>query len=451
MVVATLVLLIVCSSLFTAAEMSLVSSRRSRLESARERGAAGARAALGLLDTPTRLFSTVQIGNTLITVLIGALGESAAAGTITPLIAAQGVPETTARHASLGVTVVAVTFFTIIFGELVPKRVAQSAPERVASILSPPMTLVATVAAPAVWLLSHLTDLVLAALRVRPRAEHEGAEDEVRSLMRAGARGGLFHESERQIVERVFALSDRTVKSIMVPRTDIDWLPADASVHRVRVEVATTSHSHFPVCRTGLDDLIGVVHVKDLVKSGLISDDVKLTELARKPVFVPESLPALKLLDLFRQRNERVAFVLDEYGVLEGLVTLNDVVEAIVGDTAAAGDAEPEPMVVRREDGSMLLDGMLPVGELRRLMFGEHSSAALPKEDEAAFETLGGFVLAYLGRIPATGDTFAFDRFRFEVVDMDRHRIDKVLLTVREAAPAEEPPRPGGLGADAAK
>lgn len=451
MILAILVLLIVCSSLCTAAEMSLVSARRSQLEAARDRGGAGARAALGLLDTPTRLFSTVQIGNTLFTVLIGALGEAAAASTITPLIAAQGIAETTARQASLGITVIAVTLFTIVFGELVPKRVAQSAPERVASVLSPPMTLVATVAAPAVWLLSQVTDLILALLRVRPRDEHEGAEDEVRALMRAGARGGLFHEAERQIVERVFALSDRTVKSIMVPRTDIDWLPADASVHRIRVEVATTSHSHFPVCRTGLDDLIGVVHVKDLVKSGLISDDVRLTELARKPMFVPESLPALKLLDLFRERTDRVAFVLDEYGVLEGLVTLNDVVDAIVGDTTAAGGHEPDPMVVRREDGSFLLDGMLPVGELRRLMFGEQVAATLPKEDEAAFETLGGFVLAYLGRIPATGDTFGFDRFKFEVVDMDRHRIDKVLLTVREAAPPDENPRATGLSADAGK
>jgi putative hemolysin len=354
--------------------------------------------------------------------------------------------EATVQQVALGIAVVVVTFATIVFGELVPKRIAQSAPERIASLFSPPMMLVAKVTAPAVWLLSHTTDLVLGILRVKSRPEHEGAEEDVRSLMRSGTTGGVFHESEQQIVERVFALSDRTVKSLMVPRPDIDWLPADASVHRIRVAVATSSHSHFPVCTSGLDSLIGVVHVKDLVKSGLISDDIRLAELVRKPMYVPETLPALKLLETFRQRQDRVAFVLDEYGVLEGLVTLNDVVEAIVGDVTGGGDADPEPLVVRRADGSYLLDGMLPVDDLRVLMLGSQSDGyVLPKEEEAAFETLGGFVLAYLGRIPSTGDTFEFSRFRFEVVDMDRHRVDKILLTIRE------PERATDFGSDAPK
>lgn len=450
MALAFLALLIIINSLFVAAEMALASSRQARLQSAAQAGRPGARAALKLYAEPTRFLSTVQIGITLIGILSGAFGESAIADRLTPSIEKFEPLAPYARAISLAATVLAITFITIVFGELVPKRLAQSSPEKFAAFFAPPMQVISRIAAPMVWALSHTTDLILRLLPFRAPEGNAGAEEEVRSLMRAGTSEGIFHESERQIVERVFALSDRTVKSIMVPRTDIDWLPADAGVHRIRVEVATSSHSHFPVCKTGLDDLIGVVHVKDLVKSGLIADDVRLVELARKPMFIPETLPAIKLLDLFRSRLDRIAFVLDEYGVIEGLVTLNDVVEAIVGDTTGAHGADPEPMIVRREDGSLLLDGMLPVDELRTLMFGEQAgAAALPKQDEAAFETLGGFVLAYLGRIPATGDAFSFDRFRFEVVDMDRHRIDKVLLTIR--APEPPPDSAGGIGTDAAK
>jgi len=433
MALAFLALLILVNSLFVAAEMALAASRKARLEAAAKSGSRGAVAALELHAEPTRFLSTVQIGITLIGILSGAFGEAAIADRLTPHIAKIEPIAPYAHALSLAGTVLAITFVTIVFGELVPKRLAQSSPEKFAAFFSRPMRLVSRVAAPAVWALSHTTDLILRILPFRAPEGNAGAEEEVRSLMRAGTSEGIFHESEQQIVERVFALSDRTVKSLMVPRPDIDWLPSDASVHRIRVAVATSSHSHFPVCKTGLDDLIGVVHVKDLVKSGLISDDVQLAELVRKPMYVPETLPALKLLEMFRSRQDRIAFVLDEYGVLEGLVTMNDVVEAIVGDVTTAGEIDPEPMVVKRADGSFLLDGMLPADDLRTLMFGpEGTEVPLPKEDEATFETLGGFVLAYLGRIPATGDTFSFEKFHFEVVDMDRHRVDKVMLSIRE-------------------
>ncbi len=435
MALAILALLILVNSLFVAAEMALSASRKSRLEAAVQRGGKGtrgARAALKLHASPTRFLSTVQIGITLIGITSGAFGEASIADRLTPRIEKIEALAPIAAEISLTLTVLGITFVTIVFGELVPKRLAQSSPERFAAFFALPMTVVSRIAAPAVWALSHTTDLILRLLPFKAVADPEAAEEEVRSLMRTGASEGVFDESEQRIVERVFALSDRTVKSLMVPRPDIDWLPADASVHRVRVAVATSSHSHFPVCTSGLDDLVGVVHVKDLVKSGLISDEIRLSELVRKPMFVPETLPGLKLLKMFQQRQDRIAFVLDEYGVLEGLVTMNDVVEAIVGDVTSAGEADPEPMVVRRADGSFLLDGMLPVDELRTLMFGDKGAGTpLPKQDEAAFETLGGFLLAYLGRIPATGDTFAFDRFNFEVVDMDRHRVDKVLLSIR--------------------
>ncbi len=440
MALAFLALLVLLNSLFVAAEMAVAASRRARLEAAAKSGSRSAQAALDLHAEPTRFLSTVQIGITLIGILSGAFGEAAIADRKTPHLSKVPGLEPYAHAVSLAVTVLILTFVTIVFGELVPKRLAQSAPETFAAFFARPMRLVSRVTAPLVWALSVTTDLILRMVPFKARAEHEGTEEEVRSLMRSGASMGVFHESEQQIVERVFALSDRTVKSLMVPRPDIDWLPADAGVHRIRVAVATSSHSHFPVCTMGLDDLIGVVHVKDLVKSGLISDDVRLSELVRKPMYVPETLPALKLLEMFRQRQDRIAFVLDEYGVLEGLVTLNDVVEAIVGEVTENGGGSPDPMVVKRADGSYLLDGMLPVDELRTLMFGPDGGAAsLPKEDESNYETLGGFVLAQLGRIPATGDAFEFDRFAFEVVDMDRHRVDKVLLTIRNPGPPSSP------------
>jgi putative hemolysin len=446
-------ILIALSALFVMAELALVSASRARLEPRAAKGSGGAAAAIVLMDAPTRFLSTVQIGITLIGIFLGAFGEAAVADDLETFLKAQGMGDPAAHYVSLGLTVVIITVPILIVGELVPKRLAQLNPEGISTVLAPPMLLLSRVCAPVVWLLSGATDLILRMLPFRPVDESKLAEEEVKALLASGAKAGVFHRSEQQMVERVFNLSDRSVKSLMVPRTDIDWLPHDSTSERVRVVVATSSHSHFPVCRGGLDDLIGVVHVKDLVKSGLISEDIDLEALARDPMFVPESTPALKLLEQFKETGTHLAFVLDEYGVLEGLVTLNDLVGAIIGDVTRADDRE-EPMVIRRKDGSFLIDGRLPVDELKSVLAVER----LPRDEEAGYETLGGFVMTHLGRIPASGDVFVWGRHRFEVVDMDRARVDKVMVTFVSSPavkpgqatgrkpsppPAPRPPKPG--------
>jgi len=325
------------------------------------------------------------------------------------------------------IVVLGITYLTIVLGELVPKRFALNSPEKIASVVAAPMQILAYITAPFVFLLSVSTDLVLKVFPGRSAGSELVTEEEIKSLIEKGAQAGLFHEKERELVERIFRLGDQSVSSLMVPRSDIVWLEADAPVERIRVAVATSSHSHFPVCRGGLDHIMGVVHLKDMIQSGLLTQRVDLKVLARKPVFVSESMPALRLLDEFRKTHQHIAFILDEYGVVTGLITLNDIVEGLLGQVARHGETA-EPLAVRRDDGSWLLDGSLPVSDLKALMTVEK----LPHQDRTSFQTVAGFVMTYLGHVPRTGEHFSYDRFRFEVVDMDRHRIDKVMLSFRE-------------------
>jgi putative hemolysin len=425
-------------------EASLMSSRRSRLEAAHQRGSVGSARAILLLDQPTRFLSTVQVGITLIGIGAGAIGEKTIADRMEPLVREAPYVGAYSHVISSVIMVVFLTYFSLILGELVPKRLALLAPEAIAAAMAGPMNVLSAAARPLVSFLAFSTDLLIGVLpfgRVRKKMDEQSAEAEVKAILATGAREGVFHESEHKIVERVFRLSDQTAKSLMVPRTDIDWLNADDPVARVRVAVATSTHSHFPVCKagSGLDALLGVVHVKDLVKAGLITDDITLGELARPPAFVPENTPALELLELFRENREHIVFVADEHGTLEGLVTLNDVTTAIIGEVSRE-NVNDDPPIVKRAENSYLLDGMLPVDDLKRLL-GFKPDDELPKQNEG-YETLGGFVMTYLGHIPATGDVLEWraegdagarsdkPNFRMEVVDMDRKRVDKVLLTI---------------------
>lgn len=435
MTIALILLLILLNGVFAMTEAALISSRKARLEAMSARGSGGAKRALVLGENPTRFLSTVQIGITLIGIGAGALGEKSIADEIEPLL--KDLP-LIGRYASVLASiamVVILTYFSLILGELVPKRLALANPEGVSSVMAGPMSVLARVARPLVAFLSISTDLIVKLFPAKSSADDAHAEAEVRAILATGAQQGVFHESEQKIVERVFRLSDQTARGLMVPRTEIDWLRADDPVGRVRVSVATSSHSHFPVCRSsgGLDELVGVVHVKDLVKSGLITDDVNVGQIARPPVFVPENTPALELLEMFRNNREHIVFVADEHGTLEGLVTLNDVVTAIIGEVSRHDD-EDDPMIVRRSENSYLLDGLLGVDDLRRVM-GLGEDDELPKQEEG-YETLGGLVMTFLGRIPSTGDVFTWKHFRFEVVDMDRKRVDRVMLTLEPLKPA---------------
>lgn len=425
--------LIVLNAVFVMSEMALVAARKPRLQGRADRGSRGAAAALALVEHPTRFLSTTQVGITLIGILMGAFGEGAIAHRLQPHLERVPVLAPHAHLVGFALTILALTYVSLVFSELVPKRLAQGHPEPIASALAIPMNWLSVGAAPLVWLLTRSTELALRLIPVREGHDDQAAEEEVKALMATGAQSGVFHQAEQAIVERVFTLGDQRAKSIMVPRTDIDFLDVHDGPQRVRVAIATSSHSHFPVCDGSLDKLVGYVHVKDVVKHTLVADELDLRAIARAPLFVPESATAIKTLEKFRATGSHIAFVLDEYGAVVGLLTLTDIVTGLLGDISPSG-APDDPMVVRRADGSLLLDGMLPVEELKDLMGVDD----LPKESAGGFDTLGGFVLTYLGRIPATGDAFAFDGFTFEVMDMDRTRVDRVLLTIAPQA-ADEP------------
>jgi len=422
-----LLLLIAFNFFLAMSEIAVVSSRRVRLEQSAQRGNRGARAALLLVDSPTRFLSTVQSGMTLVGIIAGALGEAALADDIAAWLSRFPMLAAHSHGIAAVIVVLVIGYLTLVIGELVPKRLAMNSPERIASFIAAPMRVLSIITAPFVGFLSFSTDLLLRLFPKKVAGDELVTQEEIKSLIEKGTEAGVFHEQEQELVERIFRLGDHRVSALMVPRRDITWLEADAPAERVRVAVATSSHSHFPVCRGGLDHLMGVVHLKDMVKSGLLTQRIDLKILARKPLFVPESMPALRLLEEFRRSQLHIAFILDEYGVISGLITLNDLVESILGQIARYGD-DTEPLAVHREDGSWLLDGSLPIEDLKAMMDVD----TLPHMQRTSFQTVAGFVMTYLGRVPRTGDHFSFDRFRFEVVDMDRHRIDKVLLSFKE-------------------
>ena len=425
-------ILLALNGLFVMAEMALVSSRKGRLQAKAEHGDRGSRTALELIEQPTRYLSTIQIVITLSGIGLGMFGEASIVDDIEHLFT--GYPRIAAyAHAiSVALTMLLLTVGTLVFAELVPKRLGQMFPEGLARLLSRPMDMVGRITSPLVSLLTWATDLILSLVPLRPARDDDAAEEEVKAIIASGTESGVFHQTEQDMVERVFRLSDQKVTSIMVPRTDIDFLQVGDSIQRVRVAIATSAHSHFPVCAGSLDELIGVVHVKDLVKHGLVSDTINLRDLARPPMFVPESTICIRLLDQFKKTHNHIAFVVDEYGSLIGLVTLNDLIDALVGEMSSGGPHDPS--IVRRPDGSYLMDGHVPVTELKELL----DLKSLPGEDTTGYQTLGGFVMAHLGRIPATGDRFEFDRFHFEVVDMDRTRVDKVLVTITEPPTSDQ-------------
>ncbi|MCI0676869.1 MAG: hemolysin family protein [Phycisphaerales bacterium] len=424
-----LLLLIGINGVLAMSEIAVVSSRRVRLEQAAARGHRGAKAALALVESPTRFLSTVQVGITLAGITAGAYAEAAIADDLAATIGRDARLAPYSHLIATGIVVLGITYLSLVLGELLPKRLAMNNPEKIASLIAPFMRVLSQIIAPFVNFLTFSTDLLLRLFPKKPEGSELATAEEIKGLMEKSTEAGVFHEQEQWLVERIFRLGDPRVTGLMVPRTDITWLESDAPAERIRVAVATSSHSHFPVCKGGLDHIVGVVHLKDLVKSGLLTKSVDLKVLARQPLFVPESMAALRLLDEFRRTQMHIAFILDEYGVLAGLITLNDLVESILGQMARGGE-ETEPLAVRREDGSWLLDGALPVEDLKAIMHVE----TLPHQQRTSFQTVAGFVMTYLGRVPRTGDHFVFDRFRFEVVDMDRHRIDKVLLSFRGEA-----------------
>jgi putative hemolysin len=418
------VLLIFVNGIFALSEIAVVSARKTRLQQWADEGNARARAALELANNPNQFLATIQIGITLVGILAGAFGGATIATELAVILSDITWLAPYGHPLSLTLVVLVITYLSLIVGELVPKRLALNNPERMAIAIAAPMQGLSRVAYPAVHLLGLSTEFLLRALGMKPSAEPPVTEEEIRALIEQGTQAGMFEEAEQEMVERVFRLGDRRVSAVMTPRTEIVWLDREASALEIRRTITESAHSRFLVADGSLDNVLGVVHAKDLLAHILGEQVVNLEATLQQPLYVPESMRALKVLELFKQSGTHIALVIDEYGGIQGLVTPSDILEAIVGDLPEAGE-QVEPLAVQRPDGSWLLDGMLPVDEFKDLFdLGE-----LPGEDQGIYQTLAGFVIMQLGRIPAATDYFIWEGLKIEVVDMDGNRVDKVLVT----------------------
>ena len=416
-------LLPIANAVFVMSELAIVSARKVRLQHMANQGDAKARVALDLANAPNQFLAIVQVGITLIIIVSGAFGEGTIGKRILPILSLIPFLAPYSEAIASAIAILLITYLTLIIGELVPKRLALNNPERIAAAVAIPMQTFARIASPIVYLLSASTDLVVRLLGVTPSTDPQVTEEEIKVLIEQGTEAGTFEEAEQDMVERVFRLGDRPVSALMTPRPDIVWLDLDDSAQENQQKIMDSCHSRFPVCQSGMDNVLGVMHVTNLLARSLSGQPLDLTVALRQPVFVPESTRGLKVLEMFKQNGTHVALVVDEYGVIQGLVTLNDVLEEIVGDVHSEDELE-DPQAVQREDGSWLLDGMLAVDEF----FEIFEIKDFPEDQRGSYQTLGGFVITHLGRIPAAADNFEWGGMRFEVVDMDGNRVDKVLV-----------------------
>jgi len=420
-----LLLLLVCiNGLFAMAELATFSSRPTRLKEQANRGSGGARAALRLLDHPTRFLSSVQIGITLIGVLSGVFSGARFAKPLADWLAhfALFAPVTEYLDtAAYAIVVVGVTFLSVVIGELVPKRWALTNPEAIASTLARPMEMVALLSAPLVWVLRNATELVVRLLRLPKNTARAVSEEEIRSMIAEGAHTGIFHAAEHQMIEGVLRLPDRTVRSIMTPRGDVVWFDAADSRETVWNVVRTSGHSRYPVCRGQLDELLGIVMTGELAEWLGNPQSGELDSRLQTPLIVHESTRILRLLELFRESKMHFAAIVDEHGSIEGVVTPSDILTAIAGELPEAANEETAEAVAR-DDSSWLMDGSMSIDDVERLL----GAGSMRSGDD--YTTLAGFVLAQLGHLPTTGENFRWRGHRFEVVDLDGRRIDKLLV-----------------------
>jgi len=413
-----LFLLLLLNSLFVLSEMAVVSSRKARLQQQANEGDKRAGRALNLAQNPSTFLSTVQIGITLISILLGAVSGPMFSIPLAGILKRWPLLDPYADSLALVIVVVVITGLSLVVGELVPKRLALHDPEKIAASISGTMTFVSKLFSPLVWLLGRTTDFILQIIGITPGKESPITEEEIQLLMGQGTEAGIFAEAEQEMVEGVFSLSDSRVYSLMSPRTDVVWLDVTDTADEIRRKISESPYSRFPVCQDSLDSVLGFIKARDLLAPpNLSSDEFKLKDKLRPAMYIPETMLASRALEVFKEKNAELMFVIDEFGSLQGLLTLNDIIEEIVGDI------EVEPQAMQRQDGSWLLDGMLEVDNFKEIFKVD----ALPHEDE--YETLSGFVMMSLGRMPQAADHFEWNGLRFEVMDMDGHRVDKVLVT----------------------
>jgi putative hemolysin len=418
-----ILLLIILNGFFAMAEIALVAARKARLQPLLELGNPGAQAALELKADPSRLLSTVQIGVTVIAILSGTFGEATLGDTLQQQLESfEGFVARYAHVISMAVVVIGISYFSLILGELVPKRIALVHPERIAATLARVMRAIAWAGAPIEWFLSASTNLVLRLMPLRSQGTAPVTDEEISFMLREGVATGHIPEAETAIVEMALRLGDRRASAVMTPRTRIESLDLDDPEEENRRKIRDSAYSRFPVVQGGSQQVIGIVQAKDLLVAALAGQPFDLHARAKPPLYLPNTVTVLRVLEAFKTSGEPMALVVDEYGDLEGLVTQSDILEALVGDIPGPADADQR--VVRREDGTCLIDGMVGLDELRQVLGVSH----LPGED-ADFHTLGGYVMARLNRVPMVADRITAAGYRFEVVKMDGRRVDRVLVS----------------------
>jgi putative hemolysin len=447
----TISVLILANGVFAMSEMAVITARKSRLQDWVNKGNARAKVALELAQTPNRLLSSVQIGITLIGILTGAFAGRGVAEWLAQYLKALPGLDPYHRETALGLVVLVITFFSLVIGELVPKRLAMRHPESIATWVAVPLRGFAWLSAPMVYLLSASTELVCRLFGRTPAQQAPVTQEEITTLVQQGAEAGIFEETAEDMVDAVLRLGATTARSLMTPRSQISWLDLENTMEQVRATIAESGHSRFPVAEGSLDKVTGVVQAKDLLVHTLAGQPIDLTALMQEPLFVPRTISALELLDSFKMSNKHLALVVDEYGGIEGLLTHHDILEAIAG-AIPIGEKAVDAKAVRRHDGSWLLDGMLSVDDFKEIFNVE----TLPGEKRDAYQTLGGFIFTQMGRVPAVAESFEWQGLRLEIVDMDGKRIDKVLVLSKDAvdsvnaAPASvsppQPKTPSGIG-----
>lgn len=416
-----IILLIIANGLFAMSEMAIISARKALLKKKAEEGDSGAKVALELAKEPNQFLSTIQIGITLVATLVGAFGGATIAGELAVYLEGFPLLAPYSNALSIAIIVLGITYLSLVIGELVPKRIALNSPERISSVIAAPMRAFSTIASPIIFILSTSTDLVLRVLGVKPYVEPIITEEEIKILIEQGTTAGVIEEDEQDILERVFRLGDQRSDAIMTPRGEIIWLDIDDSPEEIQRKISSGPYSLFPVSKRRLDNVLGIVQAKDLLPCSMKDGKVDLKSSVLPPLFIPESMRALKVLERFRETGIHLAIVLDEYGSVQGIVTLTNLLEAMVGDIPHINELA-EPMIVKRENGSWLVDGALPVEKFKEAF----NIKSMPEED--LYQTVGGFVMMHLEKVPSTGDHFEWDGYKFEVVDMDAHRVDKLLV-----------------------
>jgi putative hemolysin len=413
--------LVILNGIFSMSEIALISSRKTKLEIASKNGDRRAAAALELANSPNRFLSTVQIGITLISILTGIFSGNTLTIGIQYFLTGLGLELKYADNIAVGLVVVIIGFVQLVLGELVPKRIGMSNPEGIAKTMAAPMNVLSTITSPFIWLLTKCSDLIIKLLGIGV-SDSSVTEEEIKSMIQEGTTGGAIDEIEQEIVQNVFHLGDRKITSLMTNRSDLTYLDLEDSIQENIEKIIETKHSVYPICKDGIDNITGLLYIKDLLGKDLGTELQHLAHLGKEPLFIPENNQAYQALEKFREERIHMGIILDEYGSVMGIITLNDILDALVGDISM--DDEFEYDIFEREDGSFLVDASLPFDDF----LNQFEIVINNRKEYTGFDTLGGFALHILQEIPDTGDKFEWEDYEFEIIDMDKNRIDKILL-----------------------